>query len=157
MDGQAPVGPRPPRARKVAPRPSGGTGPGPMPGAPQGLANCRFSIALPADARPDATPDSPNTTGVACRARPRGPAPDFIRQIVRDDLASGSTRRCAIRFPPEPNGYPHPRATPGRSGPIPRHRPEFGGACNLRLDDTNPAKEDPEYVRAIRDDVRWLG
>ena len=81
---------------------------------------------------------------------------DFIRQIVRDDLASGKHAAIRTRFPPEPNGYlhiGHAKAICLDFGVA----AEFGGACNLRLDDTNPAKEDPEYVRAIQDDVRWLG
>ena len=87
------------------------------------------------------------------------PAPekkDFIRQIVRDDLASGKHAAIRTRFPPEPNGYLHI----GHAKAICLDfgiAAEFGGDCNLRLDDTNPAKEDPEYVRAIQDDVHWLG
>ncbi|KRG84896.1 glutaminyl-tRNA synthetase [Stenotrophomonas daejeonensis] len=81
---------------------------------------------------------------------------DFIRQIVRDDLASGKHAAIKTRFPPEPNGYLHIGHAKsiclnfGIAG-------EFGGVCNLRFDDTNPAREDPEYVAAIQDDVRWLG
>jgi len=81
---------------------------------------------------------------------------DFIRQIVREDLASGKHTAIKTRFPPEPNGYLHIGHAKsiclnfGIAG-------EFGGVCNLRFDDTNPAKEDPEYVAAIQDDVRWLG
>ena len=81
---------------------------------------------------------------------------DFIRQIVRDDLASGKHAAIKTRFPPEPNGYlhiGHAKAICLDFGVA----QEFGGVCNLRLDDTNPAREDPEYVRAIQDDVRWLG
>ncbi len=81
---------------------------------------------------------------------------DFIRQIVREDLASGKHAAIRTRFPPEPNGYLHI----GHAKAICLDfgiAAEFGGDCNLRLDDTNPAKEDPEYVRAIQDDVRWLG
>ena len=81
---------------------------------------------------------------------------DFIRQIVRDDLASGRHAAIRTRFPPEPNGYLHI----GHAKAICLDfgiAAEFGGDCNLRLDDTNPAKEDPEYVRAIQEDVRWLG
>ena len=81
---------------------------------------------------------------------------DFIRQIVRDDLASGKHTAIKTRFPPEPNGYlhiGHAKAICLDFGVA----AEFGGVCNLRLDDTNPAREDPEYVRAIQDDVRWLG
>src|SRR5690606_13290184 len=81
---------------------------------------------------------------------------DFIRQIVRDDLASGKHTAIRTRFPPEPNGYLHI----GHAKAICLDfgiAQEFGGVCNLRFDDTNPAKEDPEFVRAIQDDVRWLG
>ena len=81
---------------------------------------------------------------------------DFIRQIVREDLASSKHAVIHTRFPPEPNGYLHIGHAKaiclnfGIAG-------EFSGICNLRFDDTNPAKEDPEFVAAIQDDVRWLG
>ncbi|HEY8586540.1 MAG TPA: glutamine--tRNA ligase/YqeY domain fusion protein [Rhodanobacter sp.] len=81
---------------------------------------------------------------------------DFIRQIVRDDLASGKHTSIQTRFPPEPNGYlhiGHAKAICLSFG-IAR---EFGGLCNLRLDDTNPGREDPEFVQGIKDDVHWLG
>ncbi|HWU77958.1 MAG TPA: glutamine--tRNA ligase/YqeY domain fusion protein [Rhodanobacter sp.] len=81
---------------------------------------------------------------------------DFIRQIVREDLASGKHAAIHTRFPPEPNGYlhiGHAKAICLSFG-IAR---EFAGWCNLRLDDTNPGKEDPEFVQGIKDDVRWLG
>ena len=81
---------------------------------------------------------------------------DFIRQIVRDDLASGKHAAIRTRFPPEPNGYLHI----GHAKAICLDfgiAAEFDGRCNLRFDDTNPAKEDPEYVAAIQEDVRWLG
>ena len=81
---------------------------------------------------------------------------DFIRQIVRDDLASGKHRAIHTRFPPEPNGYlhiGHAKAICLGFGIA----AEFGGWCNLRLDDTNPGREDPEFVEGIKDDVRWLG
>jgi glutaminyl-tRNA synthetase len=81
---------------------------------------------------------------------------DFIRAIVREDLASGRIAVPKTRFPPEPNGYLHI----GHAKAICLDfgiAAEFGGTCNLRFDDTNPAKEDPEYVAAIQDDVRWLG
>jgi len=92
-------------------------------------------------------------------APPAADAPekrDFIRQIVREDLASGKHRAIRTRFPPEPNGYLHI----GHAKAICLDfgiAAEFGGRCNLRFDDTNPAREDPEFVRAIQDDVRWLG
>ena len=92
-------------------------------------------------------------------ALPEDAAPekrDFIRQIVREDLAAGRHAAVKTRFPPEPNGYLHIGHAKAICLDFGIAR-EFGGVCNLRLDDTNPAKEDPEYVRAIQDDVRWLG
>ncbi|HET6655062.1 MAG TPA: glutamine--tRNA ligase/YqeY domain fusion protein [Gammaproteobacteria bacterium] len=80
----------------------------------------------------------------------------FIRQIVRADLESGKRDAIRTRFPPEPNGYLHL----GHAKAICLDfgiAAEFGGACNLRFDDTNPGKEDPAFVAAIEDDVRWLG
>ncbi|HEX6203548.1 MAG TPA: glutamine--tRNA ligase/YqeY domain fusion protein [Thermoanaerobaculia bacterium] len=85
------------------------------------------------------------------------PPTDFIRARVAADLASGRDRgRVATRFPPEPNGYLHI----GHAKSIVLNfgiAEEHGGTCNLRFDDTNPLTEDPEYVAAIEDDVRWLG
>ncbi len=81
---------------------------------------------------------------------------DFIRQIVREDLASGKHAAIRTRFPPEPNGYLHIGHAKSICLNFGIGR-EFGGTVNLRFDDTNPAKEDPEYVEAIKEDVRWLG
>ena len=81
---------------------------------------------------------------------------DFIRDIVRADLASGRHKAIVTRFPPEPNGYLHI----GHAKSICLNfgiAAEFGGRCNLRYDDTNPTKEDQEYIDAIERDVRWLG
>jgi glutaminyl-tRNA synthetase len=82
---------------------------------------------------------------------------DFIRTIITRDRASAKHQgRVATRFPPEPNGYLHI----GHAKSICLNfgvAREFGGTCNLRFDDTNPAKEEVEYVEAIKDDVRWLG
>src|SRR5688572_12531401 len=81
---------------------------------------------------------------------------DFIRTIIEDDLASGKHRRVATRFPPEPNGYlhiGHAKAICLNFGVA----AEYGGTCNLRFDDTNPAKEDVEFVESIQEDVAWLG
>lgn len=81
---------------------------------------------------------------------------DFVRQIVRDDIASGKHTAIKTRFPPEPNGYLHI----GHAKAICLDfgiADEFGGVCNLRMDDTNPSREDIEYVTAIQEDVRWLG
>jgi glutaminyl-tRNA synthetase len=78
---------------------------------------------------------------------------DFIRAIIEDDLATGKHQgRVATRFPPEPNGYLHI----GHATSICLNfgvALEYGGTCNLRFDDTNPTKEDVEYVDAIKEDV----
>jgi glutaminyl-tRNA synthetase len=88
---------------------------------------------------------------------PPGSGPlDFIREIVADDLRTGKHDHVATRFPPEPNGYLHI----GHAKSICLNfgvANEFGGTCNLRFDDTNPTKEDVEYVDSIIDSVRWLG
>jgi len=85
------------------------------------------------------------------------PAQDFIREIVSADVAAGRNGgRVVTRFPPEPNGYlhiGHAKAICVDFGIA----ADFGGICNLRFDDTNPVKEDVEYVDSIKDDVRWLG
>src|SRR6476659_1497114 len=85
------------------------------------------------------------------------PPIDFIREIVDEDLASGRHGgRVATRFPPEPNGYLHI----GHAKSICLNfgvAQERGGICNLRFDDTNPTKEEVEYVDSIREDVAWLG
>ncbi len=81
----------------------------------------------------------------------------FIRQIVLADLASGRYGgRVVTRFPPEPNGHLHLGHAKAICLDFGIAR-EFGGVCNLRLDDTNPGKEEAEYVEAIKDDVHWLG
>ncbi len=90
-------------------------------------------------------------------ARAESRPADFIREIVEHDRAAGKHGgRVATRFPPEPNGYLHI----GHAKSICLNfgiAAEFGGACNLRFDDTNPVTEDVEYVESIRADVRWLG
>ncbi|MBX9819962.1 glutamine--tRNA ligase/YqeY domain fusion protein [Afipia birgiae] len=81
---------------------------------------------------------------------------DFIRDIVAADLASGREKGVVTRFPPEPNGYLHL----GHAKSICLNfgiAEEFGGRCHLRFDDTNPTKEEQEYIDAIERDVRWLG
>ena len=81
---------------------------------------------------------------------------DFIRDIVQADLESGRHKQVVTRFPPEPNGYLHI----GHAKSICLNfgvAEEFGGRCHLRFDDTNPTKEEQEYIDAIEADVRWLG
>jgi len=110
------------------------------------MVHSRMSVAAPG---PDPVADHSVVSA-------QGEKQDFIRQIVRDDLARQRHAGIRTRFPPEPNGYLHIGHAKsiclnfGLAG-------EFGGSCNLRFDDTNPAKEDPEFVAAIEDDVRWLG
>jgi len=80
----------------------------------------------------------------------------FIRQLIAEDLASGKHQEVVTRFPPEPNGYLHI----GHAKSICLNfglAEEFKGRCHLRFDDTNPIKEEEEFVNAIIDDVRWLG
>ncbi|WP_193163965.1 glutamine--tRNA ligase/YqeY domain fusion protein [Microbulbifer hainanensis] len=80
----------------------------------------------------------------------------FLQNIIREDLAEGRVSQLATRFPPEPNGYLHI----GHAKSICLNfglAQEFDGTCNLRFDDTNPAKEEEEYVAAIKRDVSWLG
>ena len=81
---------------------------------------------------------------------------DFIRTIIEEDLKSGKHKTIHTRFPPEPNGYlhiGHPKAICLNFGVA----EEYNGLCNLRFDDTNPTKEEVEYVEAIKEDIRWLG
>ena len=85
-----------------------------------------------------------------------GKGPHFIEQIVMDDLKNGVVKEVHTRFPPEPNGYLHI----GHAKSICLNfglAEQFGGKCNLRFDDTNPAKEETEYVESIMRDVQWLG
>ena len=82
---------------------------------------------------------------------------DFIRAAVLEDMKSGRFGgRVHTRFPPEPNGYLHIGHAKALSIDF-GIAEEFGGQCNLRFDDTNPVKEDVEYVDAIKEDIRWLG
>ena len=85
-----------------------------------------------------------------------GAGRDFIRDIIAADLESGRHKQVVTRFPPEPNGYLHIGHAKSICLNFGLAR-EFGGSCDLRFDDTNPAKEDSEYVEAIKNDVRWLG
>ncbi len=81
---------------------------------------------------------------------------DFIREIIRKDLNDKTYEKINTRFPPEPNGYLHI----GHAKSICLNfglAEEFGGKCNLRFDDTNPTKEEEEYVQSIKKDIKWLG
>src|ERR1700739_3731982 len=105
---------------------------------------CTTLIEMTSDSRVSArTPASPE----------RG---DFIREIVAADVREGRVAEVVTRFPPEPNGYlhiGHPKASALNFGIA----QEFGGHCNLRFDDTNPIKEEQEYIDSIQEDIRWLG
>ena len=84
-------------------------------------------------------------------------APNFIRQMVAEDVKNGRFGgRAVTRFPPEPNGYLHIGHAKAISVDFGIAK-EFGGRCHLRFDDTNPIKESTEYVESIKADVRWLG
>ena len=81
---------------------------------------------------------------------------NFIRNVINEDLSSGKHKSVITRFPPEPNGYLHI----GHAKSICLNfgtAEDYDGWCNLRFDDTNPAKEDVEYVESIKEDVHWLG
>jgi len=83
-------------------------------------------------------------------------AGNFIHDIIDEELASGVNTKVQTRFPPEPNGYLHI----GHAKAICidfTTAMKYGGVCNLRLDDTNPSKEDIEYVESIKEDIEWLG
>ena len=84
------------------------------------------------------------------------PSKDFIRELIDEDLSSGKHDSAVTRFPPEPNGYLHI----GHAKSICLNfgiAEEYGGRCHLRFDDTNPTKEDVEYVDSIKEDIKWLG
>ena len=81
---------------------------------------------------------------------------NFIQQVINADLSAGRVKKVITRFPPEPNGYLHI----GHAKSICVNfglAEQYGGICNLRFDDTNPEKEDEEFVQAIIEDVEWLG
>ena len=81
---------------------------------------------------------------------------NFLEEIIEDDLKSGRIKSVLTRFPPEPNGYLHL----GHAKSLCINfglAQKYGGKTNLRYDDTNPTKEDTEYVDAIKEDIKWLG
>ena len=84
---------------------------------------------------------------------------NFIHDMIDEDLKEGGRcfgEKIRTRFPPEPNGYLHIGHANALCVDVGTAE-KFGGACNLRLDDTNPSKEDTEYVDAIKEDIHWLG
>ena len=81
---------------------------------------------------------------------------NFIWEAVEEDLRSGRYQSVHTRFPPEPNGYMHIGHCKALIMDF-LTAEKYGGLCNLRFDDTNPAKEDTEYVEAIKRDIEWLG
>ena len=83
-------------------------------------------------------------------------ASNFIEEFINEDLAEGKVTKVHTRFPPEPNGYLHIGHCKALAIDFGTAK-KYGGMCNLRMDDTNPAKEDTEYVDAIKEDIHWLG
>src|SRR3954471_23407335 len=96
------------------------------------------------------------SSGVSAHSPATPERRDFIREIVAADVREGRVSEVVTRFPPEPNGYlhiGHPKAIALNFGIA----KQFGGHCNLRFDDTNPTKEEQEYIDSIQEDIRWLG
>lgn len=106
--------------------------------------------------KPASADESPNLSSVDSLVQEPGAANDFIREAIKQDLAEGRFTRVHTRFPPEPNAYlhiGHAKAVWIDYGIA----LDFGGLFNLRFDDTNPVKEDQEFVDGIIEDVKWLG
>src|SRR4029077_11417220 len=115
-----------------------------------GICHSRFFL-LASGADKMSNPKTENTNAAAAPAAPS----DFIRDIVAKHVAEKKYPQIHTRFPPEPNGYLHI----GHAKSICLNfgiAREFGGICNLRMNDTNPTKEDVEYVDSITEDVNWL-
>src|SRR5205809_8020037 len=147
------------KARSVpamSPRSPRDTTPGPWATSPASRWTLEVSPSTPSGASALAyCPCRPNSMTGQKTDAPPAEREDFIREIVKADLASGTVREVVTRFPPEPNGYLHV----GHAKSICLNfgiARQFGGVCNLRMDDTNPAKEDVEYEDSIVADVRWL-
>jgi glutaminyl-tRNA synthetase len=97
-----------------------------------------------------------SSSGVSAHSPATPERRDFIREIVAADVREGRVSEVVTRFPPEPNGYlhiGHPKSIALNFGIA----QEFGGRCHLRFDDTNPIKEEQEYIDSIQEDIRWLG
>src|SRR5213083_1233343 len=148
------------KARSVpamSPRSPRDTTPGPWATSPASRWTLEVSPSTPSGASALAyCPCRPNSMTDQKTDAPPAEREDFIREIVKADLASGRAREVVTRFPPEPNGYLHI----GHAKSICLNfgvAEEFGGRCNLRFDDTNPTREEQEYIDAIEGDVRWLG
>jgi glutaminyl-tRNA synthetase len=97
-----------------------------------------------------------SSSGVSAHSPATPERTDFIREIVAADVREGRVSEVVTRFPPEPNGYlhiGHPKSIALNFGIA----QEFGGRCHLRFDDTNPIKEEQEYIDSIQEDIRWLG
>src|SRR6266550_1015048 len=96
-----------------------------------------------------------SSSGVSAHSPATPERSDFIREIVAADVREGRVSEVVTRFPPEPNGYlhiGHPKSIALNFGIA----QEFGGRCHLRFDDTNPIKEEQEYIDSLQQDSRWL-
>ena len=126
-------------------------------GAPRGGYNTRFAASGCLGFRAQPMVESTTlTVNSEYMSETESKPLNFLEQIISEDLGSGKTEKLVTRFPPEPNGYLHV----GHAKSICLNfglAERFGGDCNLRFDDTNPEKEELEYVESIKRDVQWLG